>query len=737
MDTVPAPARPGAAPAPARLQPGSRLRDRYEIVASVGVGGMGEVFRARDLRLDRDVAIKVINPRSFQSVDLHDRFLRETRTVAALSHPNVMTLHDVADDDGLMFAVMEFVEGKTLRTVIANGLAWPHAVALARGIAEGLGAAHARNLMHRDIKPENVIVSDDGHPVILDFGLARPEAPGADQDLTDVPGAAPGTIPYMSPEQAEGSELTCATDIFSFGTVLYEMLTGVNPFHGPSAFETRRRIAEAHVSAPAGDGSAWPAPLESLVQHMLQRSATARPPAREVAARLHGMLHEQGAAAPAPAGAPVAVEPAPTSAAPGFVLPETRYARCGDLHIAYQLFGDGPANLVIAPGFISNVDNAWANAELTSWLRSLSRSARIAMFDKRGTGLSDRVESLPSMDERMEDVCAVMDAAGFESAAILGISEGGSLASLFAATYPHRCTGLVLHGSFAKFESWFATEEDLEQLLEYIRTAWGSGASLPMFAPTVAQDPAYQEWWGKFERLGANPGAAIALMRMNSQIDISSILPVIQAPTLVIRRDDDVLIDPEAGDYLAEQIPRARLVRSPGADHIPWVGEAVEAEVAAVDELLREATAIDIAEQVLATVLAVRADDPAREESIRTHVRRFRGTDLHATGSALVTTFDGPARAVHCARAMIQATPDVAIGVHTAEVSLRRSRVDGPGVHVAERIAGRAAPGDVLVSRTVTDLVAGSGFEFTHVGEHDATDAPGDRRLYRVEDDRT
>ncbi len=334
-------------------------------------------------------------------------------------------------------------------------------------------------------------------------------------------------------------------------------------------------------------------------------------------------------------------------------LPKTRYARSGDVHVAYQVFGEGPIDLVFVPGFVSHIENYWDEPNFARWLHRLASFARVIMFDKRGTGLSDHVSELPSMDQRMDDVRAVMDAVDIDSAAIMGISEGGSLASVFAAHHPARCRALVLYGAFARFTSWYPTEESLEQLFQYIESGWGSGASIPFFALSKADDPAFTEWWGKFERLGANPGAAIALMRMNSQIDIADILPTIHTPTLVIHRTDDVTIDVEAGRLLAEQIPNSRYVEHPGADHIPWVGDYVDAMSDEIEVFLtghKSAPAID---RVLATVLftdivdstaraealgdkAWRDVADAHDKAVRAELARFRGNEVKALGDGFL-----------------------------------------------------------------------------------------------------
>jgi pimeloyl-ACP methyl ester carboxylesterase len=350
--------------------------------------------------------------------------------------------------------------------------------------------------------------------------------------------------------------------------------------------------------------------------------------------------------------------------------PVTRYAKSGEVNIAYQVFGEGPFNLVFAPPFVSNIENYWDAPDFARWLLRLGSYARVVMLDKRGTGMSDRVAELPGLDQRMDDLRAVMDAAGMDQAALLGISEGGPLTALFAATYPDRCRALVLYGSFARFTSWLPTEEALAAFLSYIDQAWGTGGSLLLFAPSIANDPGGQQWWARFERLGASPAAASALMRMNSQIDISGILPTIRVPTLVIHRTEDVTINVEGGRYLAEHIPGARYIELPGKDHIPFVGENAAEIADAIEEFLTGSRAPVTIDRVLATVLftdivgstekAALGDRRWRDlldnhhTTIRRNLARFRGHEVKTTGDGILATFDGPARGVRCACAIAE-----------------------------------------------------------------------------------
>ena len=436
------------------------------------------------------------------------------------------------------------------------------------------------------------------------------------------------------------------------------------------------------------------------------------------------------------------------------MVPVTQYAKSGNVQIAYQVFGNGPINVVIVPPFVSNIENYWDEPDFSRWLLRLGSYARVAMFDKRGTGMSDRVGELPGVDQRIDDLRAVMDAVGIQEAALLGISEGGPLAALFAATYPQRCSALVLYGSFARFTSWLPTPEALDAFLGYVDQAWGTGGSLPLFAPTRANDQAFQRWWGRFERLGASPSAAKSLMRMNSQIDVRPILPTIRVPTLVVHRTEDVTINVEGGRYLAEHIPGARYIELPGIDHILFVGENAVDVDNAIEEFLTGSKASLIADRVLATVLftdivgstekaATLGDRRWRDlldkhnSAILRNIVRFRGRETNTTGDGFLVTFDGPARAVRCACAIVdEIRPlgvEVRAGLHTGECEEIDDNIGGIAVHIGARVAAMAGPSQVLVSSTVKDLVAGSGLQFVDRGEHSLKGVPGQWRIFAVD----
>jgi class 3 adenylate cyclase len=430
--------------------------------------------------------------------------------------------------------------------------------------------------------------------------------------------------------------------------------------------------------------------------------------------------------------------------------PVTRYAKSGDVHVAYQLFGDGPINLVFVPGFVSHIENYWEQPDLARWLLRLGNFARVAMFDKRGTGLSDRVAGAPSLEQRMDDVRAVMDAVGMEQAAVLGVSEGGPLATLFAATYPERCQALVLYGTFA--ESSWITDEGMRAYRNYVENSWGSGRSLPLWAPSRKGDAAFQKWWGRFERLGASPSGAVAVVEMIRQIDISNILPSVRVPTLVVHATGDTLIGVDFGRFLAARIPGARMLEVRGGDHLFFIHEQVGD---AIEEFLTGSVHASESRRVLATVLftdivgstalAERLGDrrwrdllDAHHSTVRRELLRSRGREVRSLGDGFLATFDGPARAVRCARSIISALGPLDLqirsGLHTGEIEFVDDDVQGIAVHIAARVSALAGPSEVLVSRTVRDLVAGSGLHFSERGRHSLKGLQEPMELYAASD---
>ncbi len=436
-------------------------------------------------------------------------------------------------------------------------------------------------------------------------------------------------------------------------------------------------------------------------------------------------------------------------------IPETSYARSGDVHIAYQVSGDGPFDLVLVHGFVSHLDLDWDEPRMAHFLRRLGSFSRLIRFDKRGTGLSDRPGGLPDLETRMDDVRAVMDAVGSEQAALLGYSEGGPMCCLFAATYPERTSALVLYGSYAKRQDpdddypWAATRAERRAYADEIERDWGVNADLGAMAPNA--DAPLRAWWAKRARAAASPGAARDLILMNSEIDVRPVLPTIRVPTLVLHRTGDRDSHIDEGRYITDHIPGARFVALPGDDHIVSIDP--DEILDEVQEFLTGVRPVPETERVLATVLftdivasterAAELGDRRWRELLERHnavVRReldlFRGREVETAGDGFLATFDGPARAIRCARAIAAEMQDLGLelraGLHTGECELMGDKVAGVAVHTGARVAAQARPGEVLVSSTVKDLVAGSGIEFEDRGSHELRGVPGEWRLYAV-----
>jgi pimeloyl-ACP methyl ester carboxylesterase len=440
------------------------------------------------------------------------------------------------------------------------------------------------------------------------------------------------------------------------------------------------------------------------------------------------------------------------------VPPPTRYARSGDVSIAYQVVGDGPFDLVFVPGFVWHIEEIWEIPPLAAFFERLAAFSRLILFDKRGMGMSDRPPEPPTLEESMQDVRAVMDAVGSERAALFGISEGGPMSMLFAATYPDRVRALVLFGAFPRI----VEAEDyppgipraiVEEVFDRIAREWGGPAGLDLWAPSHHEDLQLQEWWAHLLRNGTSPRGARALLRMYLDLDVRHVLPTIGVPTLVLHRTDERVAPVGAGRYIAERIPGARLVELTGDSHLPIVGD-VEPILEEVEEFLTGRPPVREPDRVLATVLftdivgsterAAALGDTRWRELLDTHNRlvrreldRYRGREVKTVGDGFVATFDGPARAVRCARTIADEVRRLGIeiraGLHTGECELVGKDVAGIAVHIGARVGAQAAPGEVLVSNTVKDLVAGSGLSFVERGTHALKGVPGEWRLYALD----
>ncbi len=705
-----------------------RRLGRYELRACLGKGGMGEVFLARDLVLERDVALKMLADPLLADPQWLARFRSEARTAGGLNHPNVITVHDVGCVDGAHYLVTEFVAGQTLRQALAGG-ALPLAQVLDFGcqIASALVAAHAAGVVHRDVKPENVMLRTDGIVKVLDFGLAKASAAAvaalaAPANQPTQVGLLLGTMRYMAPEQARGGDVDARADVWALGTLLFEMATGTPAIAGDSALDVLMALLDREVPSLRQARADLPAALASIVANALAKDRDRRTAsAAAVLAQLEALRAELDERRAAPHDA----EP----------VPEVHYARSGDVNIAYQVFGAGPIDLVFVMGWISHLEWFWREPSFARFLRRLGSFARVILFDKRGTGLSDRVanDRLPTLERRMDDVRAVMDEIGSRSAVLCGISEGGPMCALFAATYPERTRGLVMIGSYARRlrgdgYPWGSTPEAREHFCDDILRQWGGPVGIAERAPSVAADKEFREWWAAYLRHGASPSAAVALTRMNADIDVRPILSTIRVPTLVVHRAGDKCLTIDEGRFLASRIPGARLVELPGNDHLPFVGDQ-EAVLQPIAEFCAALPRPGAKERALAAVLAlqivpttnvdtvVHGDGEARFRAMALRETGIgEGRSLATGGGRLVATFDGPARAVQIAGELMALTERMKLRamvvVHVGECEVRSDGAQGPAVDDALAVLRQAAPGLVFATEPVRALVAGAGFSF-------------------------
>lgn len=436
--------------------------------------------------------------------------------------------------------------------------------------------------------------------------------------------------------------------------------------------------------------------------------------------------------------------------------PRTRYAKAGDVHIAYQVVGEGPFDLVFVPGILSHVDLWWEAPLAARFFRRLASFSRLILFDKRGLGLSDRPTGYPALEERMDDIRAVMDAAQSESAAIFGVSEGGPLSLLFTAAHPERCRSLALFGAFARMSRSDdypigPSEQLVLDTFDEIVRHWGEPGLMRLLAPTLWHAGGDHDAWCRFERSAASPEAIRAAIRANLQIDARHLLPQIRVPTLIAHRSEDRAFPLASGRYLAEHIPGARFVELPGRDHAFWVDPDP-----ILDEIQEFFTGTRVAaesDRVLATVLFTDIVDSTRlaaelgdrrwadlvahhHEATQRQIGRFHGRVVDTAGDGLLATFDGPARAIRCAGAIRQELRGMGVeiraGLHTGECEMVGEKVSGIAVHIGARVAAAAGAGEILVSSTVRDLVAGSGIRFEERGAHALKGVPDEWRLLAV-----
>jgi pimeloyl-ACP methyl ester carboxylesterase len=673
---APARALTGGAP---RLAIGTAV-GRYRVTAHLGDGGTSVVYRAVDEELGREVALKLLHG-SGTGVDRRSRLGREARALAALSHPNIVAIHDVGDHDGTPYLALELLEGETLRERLRRGrLDGAAALDVARQILAALVAAHDRGIVHRDLKPENLFLTAGGPLKVLDFGLAKRLVGlgGLAGETPTLAGVLVGTAAYMAPEQLRLGTVDERTDLFAFGAVVHEMATGAIAFAAPTFVDTAQRIL--HDEPAPLDGS----PLAAIAARCLAKDPADRfASARDVLAAL-----ADGAAAPRPARP---------------LVPVTRYARSGDVHIGYQTVGDGPTALVIVPGFVSNIEQLWEDADTARQLTALAHRVRLVLFDKRGTGLSDRVSepAMQVLEHRVDDIRVVMDHAGVATAAVLGVSEGAPIGLRFAVTYPERVRSLILYGGYAAFQP----SETMNVMASLVKAGWGSGQTLDLFGPSAAADLAKRRWWAKLERLAASPGAAAQHLEVLTQLDVSAVLGLVRTPTLLLHRTGDRVVPVAASRTLAAHIPGARLIEHAGDDHLMMLGDADrlgEDMLAFVDEIgpgdlaARDATAL---------VLVDAGDrDPAVERA---------PSAIAAVRAALRAVASGGRAAV-----AVELEPSAA-GSDRARAALAAA-------------VGRAGAGEVLVTAEVRGLAWDGSLAFDDRGVHDLVDAGPAARLFAV-----
>jgi len=441
------------------------------------------------------------------------------------------------------------------------------------------------------------------------------------------------------------------------------------------------------------------------------------------------------------------------------VRPETRYGKTGDIHIAYQVFGDGPVDMVLATEFWHSIEMQWDQPDLAAFLERMGSFARVISFDQRGSGVSDPVSlrELTSLDLWMDDINLVMDEVEAESAVLYGIGGGGTMSMLFAATHPQRVSGLVLVNSFARLSRapdypWGRGPDLEDEVLDVMRTGWGRGVFLDLVAPSRVGDEDFRRWWARYQRIGASPGTVLSMRKMIGQIDVRDVLPSIRAPTLVLHRAETTWNRIEHGRYLAEHIPGAELVEVPGVDHLFFIGnsEAIMSEterfvagLVGPPESDRQLSTVLFTDIVGSTKLAAQVGDrrwrevlEAQRALVRHELERYRGLEIDTAGDGFFATFDGPGRAVKCAAVLRDAVKPLGIeiraGLHTGEVEVLSEGLAGVAVHIGQRVLAEAEPGEVLVSSTVKDLTAGSGLEFEDRGLHALKGVPEEWRLFAV-----
>ncbi|NNE32062.1 MAG: adenylate/guanylate cyclase domain-containing protein [Winogradskyella sp.] len=442
--------------------------------------------------------------------------------------------------------------------------------------------------------------------------------------------------------------------------------------------------------------------------------------------------------------------------------PKTKYAKSGNINIAYQVLGEGPIDIVYIPGWVSNLDMMWTETRLATFLTKLSSFSRLILFDKRGTGLSDRMNKYSTLEERMDDIRAVMDAVGSESAALFGHSEGGSVSMLFAATYPERTIALVTFGVFAKRKyskdyPWAPTDAKRQLSYKMVEDKWADGdmQGLKSLVPSLADDDIFMDWFASYLRSGASPGAALELLRLNTDVDIIGILSSIRVPTLLLHRTGDIDVHVDEAKFIAERISNSKFVELQGDDHLFWAGNSYSI-LAEIEEFITGVRPNKVFDRVLSTILftdIVRSTEHLSKSGdkkwmnilekhnalVREELRRFNGKEIKNTGDGFLATFDGPSRAVRCAQAIRDGIKklgiEITVGIHTGECEIfDAGDIGGIAVHIAARVLSKAQPNQILISMTVKHLLSSNEFQLTDLGNVSLKGIEDDFRIYALEE---
>jgi pimeloyl-ACP methyl ester carboxylesterase/tRNA A-37 threonylcarbamoyl transferase component Bud32 len=520
---------------------GTVIGERYRVNRYIARGGMGEVYAATDSLLGTQVALKFVHPSLAADPALREALRSEVRLAQSVTHPCVARTFTLEQDGERLFVVMELLEGATLaQRMLRGALGAEEAFRITGAVLDALAAAHERGVVHRDVKPGNVVLCDDGRIALMDFGIA--------QRQIDRTTAAAGTPGYMAPEVIRGEPAAFASDLYAVGVMLFEMLAGRRLYEAASTAE----LLDKHVDEPVPPRIAEVCRVSAVVAETMEKLLAKQPSARPTSAR---------------------------AARAGLVQarPKTRYAKNGGYHLAYQPVGSSGLDVVHLPGWASHIEQQWDHREIALWLNRLAGSCRLILTDRRGLGMSDPAPALPTLDERVDDLIAVLDAAGVKAPVLFGISEGGPVAIQFAATYPERTRGLILCNTFSRHSRapdvpWGIPEDRGAAIIDRWVDDWGSGTTTSSLAPTMKHDPEFVAAMGKLERASATPGQMRAMFGEVLRMDVRHLLPKVRAPTLIVHRTGDRLMPVEGARYMAQHLANAKLVEVPGDDHLFFVG---------------------------------------------------------------------------------------------------------------------------------------------------------------------